>query len=488
MSSSVLSSLRTRSTPVDPRLVLAIALRAYGLGYLTTTGPRLISFVRILLKQNVNNRDKIRHLLRILCRAFRWTSFPTFCALLAGGSALVESVLKQALSKNGALSQKSIQAIRFVSILCTSWLCFPLLNSKHRPESKPNEIRQQQPEPGIPDAPSSGVPARFRSLPPSELAGRTLDLTLFATTRAMDVIACSLWKRWKDHRKSRNKWTYLESIIPQLGDTALFAASSAVIMWAWFYLPEKLPYSYGRWIGEAAQIDKRLIEALRSCRRAEWTYGKPKGDLEVLESMCRDYGFPEEWGDPSKTVPIPCELVHMGCGPSCEKHALWRFAKAFAFSSSTYFPLQLILKLRSRSVHAYVKAAKAATRSSTFLALFITLFYYSVCLARTRLGPKLFSYERVTPMMWDSGLCVGAGCVMCGWSILVESAAKRREVALFVAPRAAATLLPRRYERKYLWRENLAFALSTAIVLTSVQSNPKTVRGVLGKVLGIVYK
>ena len=219
-------------------------------------------------------------------------------------------------------------------------------------------------------------------------------------------------------------------------------------MWAWFYLPERLPYSYGRWIGEAAQIDKRLIEALRSCRRAEWTYGKPKGDKEVLESMCRDYGFPEEWGDTSKTVPIPCELVHMGCGPSCEKHALWRFAKSFVFACSTYFPLQLILQWRSRSVKAYMKAAKAAARSSAFLGLFITLFYYSVCLARTRLGPKLFSYQQVTPMMWDSGLCVGAGCFMCGWSILVENARKRREVALFVAPRAAATLLPRRYERK----------------------------------------
>ena len=34
----------------------------------------------------------------------------------------------------------------------------------------------------------------------------------------------------------------------------------------------------------------------------------------------------------------------------------------------------------------------------------------------------------------------------------------------------------------------MAFALSTAIVLTSVQANPKIVRGVMGKILGIVYK
>ena len=50
--------------------------------------------------------------------------------------------------------------------------------------------------------------------------------------------------------------------------------------------------------------------------------------------------------------------------------------------------------------------------------------------------------------MWDSGLCVQAGCVLCGFSILIEAEKKRQEVAMFVAPRAAATLLPRAYERK----------------------------------------
>jgi hypothetical protein len=48
-------------------------------------------------------------------------------------------------------------------------------------------------------------------------------------------------------------------------------------------------------------------------------------------------------------------------------------------------------------------------------------------------GPihTFLSYNRgktaVTPMMWDSGLCVGAGCLMCGWSILVEKTRKRQE-------------------------------------------------------------
>ena len=36
---------------------------------------------------------------------------------------------------------------------------------------------------------------------------------------------------------------------------------------------------------------------------------------------------------------------------------------------------------------------------------------------------------------------------MCGWSILIEAAKRRQELAFFVAPKAAATVLPRHYRR-----------------------------------------
>jgi hypothetical protein len=181
----------------------------------------------------------------------------------------------------------------------------------------------------------------------------------------------------------------------------------------------------------------------------QFVYGKDTGQAPLLQSMCADYGWPKEWGDPAKTIPIPCEMVHMGCGPNCEWHAISRFYRAFRFSYAMYFPLQLLVRIRSKQPLTSIShAAKEAARSSSFLALFITFFYYSVCLARTRLGPKLFSRQTVTPMMWDSGLDVGAGCMACGWSILVESPRRRQEIAFFVAPRAAAALLPRRYPKE----------------------------------------
>lgn len=359
--------------------------------------------------------------------------------------------------------------VRFLSVFISSWFSFQLLNRKRDGLRSFGDKSDHRTAKNDDDLTESGRQTGERS--PPELAGRTMDLTLFAFTRALDVIACVAWDRWRRRRKAQNRWTFAESLVPQLADAGVFAASAAIVMWAWFYLPERLPRSYEKWIGEVAKVDSRLIEALRRARRGVFIYGKDTGQAPLLESMCKDYNWPIEWGDPAKTVPIPCEMVHMGCGPNCEIHAASRLARTFKFACATYLPLQLALRLlRKRSLPVIIRATKDAMRSSAFLAAFVSIFYYSVCLARTRLGPKIFDAKTVTPMMWDSGLCVGAGCLLCGWSILVETARKRQEIALFVAPRAAAAVLPRRYDKKVWFAPSNVEAQRCS---TLVQPEPK---------------
>jgi hypothetical protein len=222
---------------------------------------------------------------------------------------------------------------------------------------------------------------------------------------------------------------------------------------------------------------------------------------KLLGSMCHDYNMPEEKGDPAKTTPIPCELVHMGCGKSCEKHALVRFWRGWSFAARIHAPLQLIVllknikknarpgnKLAGLTRPAALRALTSIARNSSFLGAFIALFYYGVCLTRTRLGPRLFSPKTVTPQMWDSGLCVLGGCLLCSLSIFVEQARKRAEILLFVLPRAAATWFPRRYLPEHRWKEHVAFAVSAAVVVTAAQEDPRKVRGVLGSLLHAVLK
>ena len=319
-------------------------------------------------------------------------------------------------------------------------------------------------------------------------AGRTLDLSLFAATRALDVIVGELWSRRRARRVAAHKWTAVEAAISRFTDPAMFALSSGLIMWTWIYNPSRLPRAYNKWIGAAASVDTRLTEALRRCRTGELIYGKETGQAPLLSSMCADYKWPLIWGDPSQSVPFPCEMVHMGCGPSCEKHAASRFVRSFRWAMATYLPLNLLLVIRRPNLRGLLRGLLSASRSSAFLAAFISLFYYGVCLARTRLGPRILGDHNPARQALDSGLCVGSGCALCGWSILLENPGRRKDISLFVAPRAMATLLPRRYRLDLQWRETFVFAFSTAVVFTCVLENRKRVRGVLGGLLDTVLR
>ena len=381
--------------------------------------------------------------------------------MLVGGSTLLQVPFRAILGHLDTLARRNgwrsvfrhpTRLARLLAAFVAAWFSFQLLNSKVAPRQKGDNDASQN-ETTLKVAEELEEPALVRSGQGSlrggvELAGKTMDLTLFAVIRAADIVVGELWSRHRSRRIATNRWSPIDSCVSSLTDASIFVVSAGAVMWAWIYLPGRLPRAYTRWIADAAQVDRRLVETLRRVRRGEFVYGKETGQAPLLQSMCRDYGWPVEWGDPAKTVPIPCEIVHMGVGSSCEKHALVRFGRAFRFAFTMYLPLQLLLRMRSPSIKAFQQALRDAARSSAFLGMFISIFYYSICLSRTRLGPKLFNYDAITPMMWDQGLCINVACALCGWSILLEAQKRRQEVALFVAPRALATILPRRYEER----------------------------------------
>jgi len=472
-------------------------LRAYALGYLTATGPRIANSLGVLTRRDVPfavRRDLILHILKTSTQINR---FPAACAIIAAGSTTIPQLLAVFLKyiaasiKHDAVKTAVEALSRRLRLACTfaaAWVAFSLLNRDEQ-WKKRRALSQSS---AHTDQSMLRLPAHHNqpTSSPTQFAGKTIDFTLFTFCRALDVMVITLWTRTRT-----SKW-HLEQRAPRLANFArkaadpwVFSTSAAVIMWAWFYSPERLPKAYNHWISKAAAIDTRLIEALRLARRGEFIYGQDTGHASLLKGLCHDLDLPEEYGDPSKTVPIPCELYHCGVGKSCEGHALTRFWRSFKFAMELYLPLQLLARLRSLNKDAVLAAVKGAAQSSSFLAAFVAMFYYSVCLARTRLGPKVFGNKTVSPQMWDSGLCTLAGCLGCGWSILLEKPSRRQEVAFFVAPRAMATLLPRVYNKQYQRREQIIFATSIAVVLNAINSgDSQHVRGVLGKLLETVLK
>jgi len=139
--------------------------------------------------------------------------------------------------------------------------------------------------------------------------------------------------------------------------------------------------------------------------------------------------------------------------------------------------------VHGRRHRVFLRLVISSARSASFLGTFVCLFWYAVCLTRTRLGPSLF--PKIDPIQWEK-LCVKAGCIACGWSVMIENPRRRAEMMFFVTPRALATLLPRRYDVKYQWIESLVFALSTGVLLTAARHRPHRIRGVFGKLLEAV--
>ncbi|KAK7228846.1 hypothetical protein V2G26_001016 [Clonostachys chloroleuca] len=324
--------------------------------------------------------------------------------------------------------------------------------------------------------------------PAPRSGGHTLDLTLFTVTRALDIIVGELWSRHRARRSQTHKWTKAEELTGYLTDPFIFVVSCAFIMWSWFYYPNNLPRSYQKWITSAAMLDMRLIEALRRCKFNELRYGEDTGQASLLGPMCAGLDMPAVWGDPAKTIPYPCEVVHMKRGQSCEAHAISRLARSWKWAMYTYLPLALAFKVRKLEKKQLLKAFISASRSSLFLGSFITIFYYTICLARTRIGPYINGRSTEAYQRMDGGICVGLGCGLCGWSILIETASRRKDMALFVAPRALATILPRKYSSEKQYKETLAFAASAAVISTCVLENPKRVRGVFGRLLNSIMR
>ncbi|KAM3513714.1 hypothetical protein MY11210_002623 [Beauveria gryllotalpidicola] len=487
------AAARRPGPPLAVPPALRPVIRAYVLGYASAVAPRLLTLaVQHILKLRRNSAQLLpadpedepsflagaRHILR---SGFDPQRFPTFCAVLVAGTSLLHKPLDKVIASLGSkLSETSrLRLARFLCSFLAGWFGLKLLHTKGTAPRRHSTAKRTKREEEV----------RCR-----QMAGRTIDLTLFAATRAADVIVGELWSQRRSRRQLANKWTKAESFIQYMADPLVFVSSCALIMWSWFYYPDSLPRGYQKWITSAAQVDTRLIEALRRFHFGALVYGRETGQAGLVGDMCDDYGLPRHWGDPVTQIPLRCEIVHMGCGPSCEYHALSRFARSWKWSMYTYLPLALALQLRKTSSsapaarRALLRALRSAARSSAFLACYITLFYYGVCLARTRVGPLLLGTSTPTRQLLDANLCVGTGCFLCGWSVLVETAGRRKDMGLFVAPRALGTLVPRQYPKEKQWRETLVFAASTAVVFTCVLENPRRVRGVLGGVLGYVLK
>ena len=90
----------------------------------------------------------------------------------------------------------SYRLTRWLSTFIAAWFSLKLLQSKTS-EAFVDVVSHETP---------AGIELRT-----TRFAGRTMDLTLFAVTRASDVVIGELWSQRKDLRKAAENWTMVSS-------------------------------------------------------------------------------------------------------------------------------------------------------------------------------------------------------------------------------------------------------------------------------------
>lgn len=418
--------------------VVTPALRAFIFAYLYVTVPKVFFNVLRLAKKG-RSSEIPKSVLNTCKSACKPTKFPALAGKLMLQINATEPLIYLALKrlKYPALPRRRLFLSTLVAAFCAAVLHFKSFQNR------------------------------------THVYGRqiSLDLTLLVATRAIDTIISSRFLR-----AGANTWNLL-------GDGALFIVSSSLIMFSWFYNPERLPPAYRNWITSAASMDDEFVSLLRDVRNKKVVYGEKGPGEHMLLEFCKRNNQPAEKGSLYINQPLSCECVHAFVTSNCELHALWRFARGFMFSMKLYGSINLVMLLISKRKGSFWKkftrAFFSAVRSSSFLGSFIALSWYGVCLGRNRLLPRIF--PNVPPTRWDDTIAVACGCFLSGFSCFVDTPQRRKELALFVAPRAMGTLVSIPKSEQELWLERLTFAVSMAVLVAFVKKDATSVRGIFGK-------
>ncbi|XP_035538904.1 uncharacterized protein LOC108998873 isoform X2 [Juglans regia] len=226
--------------------------------------------------------------------------------------------------------------------------------------------------------------------------------------------------------KSKNKF-HLWGSHWRHGDSLLFALACAQVMYVFVMRPESLPKAYQDFIQKTGPVAQPVYKAVRdSCR------GYPV-DVVSLSAYLSD-----RWNSNCVKLEefpsiVPCSVIHPDTN-SCLAHNANATSATFRKTFPLYFSLTFVpfvvlhlQKFLDAPARTCGLAVKGAVRSTAFLSAFVGIFQGVICMHR-----KVSSKDHKL-VYWIAG-------GMAALSVLLEKKARRSELALYVLPRAGASL------------------------------------------------
>ncbi|KAK6457109.1 uncharacterized protein RJT20DRAFT_37275 [Scheffersomyces xylosifermentans] len=422
---------------------------SFFLAYIYIVLPKIIARTINLLRLR-DIREAGATIRRILIKAFDVKGFPVFIGKLIATLNILSPAAKIALTKAGLPSSSVDLTATLIASFLAALLNFP----------------------------------SFQKQAVSFDRYYTLDLTLTLVTRALD----SLFSVYAPFLLSY--YNLKEEVVYPYGDALLFIVSCYFIMVAWFYEPEKLSPGYRKWITSASNTDLDMVKGMKYIQEGKLQYIDPKNPPKELpseqhhfEEFCKKYNKDPSLGDLTIRKKLPCVVIHSFDTKSCAGHALNMFYKEFKFAFKLYGTLNVIMFIFRR--RAATKRIVSSFRSAMFLGTFTALNWYFLCLFRNE--PLTSLFPGVSQATWDS-ISPKIGALASGFSCFLETPSRRKELSLFVAPKAMGTFVSPEPTKTNLQLETIAFSVSFATLVSFAKSDSSKVRGLVGKALGAIFK
>lgn len=219
-------------------------LRAYGLAYASTTAPRLLNLLLLLYRKKPARTNVLSSIYCVLAGSLAVRRFPTFCAALVGGytflqwplSLLFDYASIPVVGKKIPSKRLSHAAPRFLAAVVSAWFSLEILNYKviakvdRKDSEQAAQDQQQHTADDLTLQTAKILYSKVSQTSPPVLAGRTVDLTLLAVTRALDSIVVNLYRL--SHPSFTNTASVSSTLtaISRYADTFIFAFSSGTVV------------------------------------------------------------------------------------------------------------------------------------------------------------------------------------------------------------------------------------------------------------------